>query len=303
VIGVGDADVDIFLAVDHVPGQDEKVLAVREEHHPGGMVGNFLCALGRLGTSCGFHGPVGDDEFGRMALEDFAANGVDTSGAVVKPGGRTYYCIVMLDESGEKALVVVPTDCSHLQPEEVSEAQIARARHLHTTGARPTTLKAVGLAKGYGLTVSVDLESLARVGHDALLLLLPQADVLFINRRGAESLAEGSSIERAAEWAIAHGSQVVCVTMGEAGSLVVSKTTSFRAQAFSVPVADTTGAGDCYAAGFVHGFLKGWPLEQTATFASAVGALAVARWGGHASAPTFEEARTFLAAREVILYE
>jgi ribokinase len=298
VIGVGDVGVDIFLGVDHVPGRDEKVLASREELHPGGMVANFLCALARLGTSCGFHGPLGADEYGRLVLEDLRSNGVDTQGAVVRPGGRTYYCVVLLDASGEKALVVVPTGCSHLAAEELSEELVSEAAHLHTTGTRPATLRAAQLAKKHRMTVSLDMESASGAQPAVIRELLPLIDILFVNEHGLRRLADGVTLEEMARNVLQLGAGTVCVTLGEKGSLAVTEGGVCRTEAYTVPVADSTGAGDCYAAAFVHGFLKGWPLARTMSFASAVGALAVTRWGGHAGAPTSEEALAFIARRD-----
>ncbi|HBY93139.1 MAG: carbohydrate kinase family protein [Ardenticatenaceae bacterium] len=297
VIGVGDADVDIYLDVDHIPGRDEKLLARRVDLCPGGMVANFLVALCRLGTTCGFHGPVGDDEFGRRVLDSLAANGVDISGAVVKPGGQTYFCTVMLDESGEKSLVVAPTDCLFPQPEDVDAEVIAQACHLHTTAAViPTASKAVRIAKQHGLTVSLDLEA-SNARHPDMPALLADVDVLFVNQGALRLLNNSGSPQEVAERLLEYGPSVVCVTMGAAGALVASADGSLQVAVFPVTVVDSTGAGDCFAAGCVHGFLKGWPLSATATFASAVGAISVTQRGGHTGTPTADEVRAFLASR------
>lgn len=304
VIGIGDASLDIYLEVDHVPGQREKIIAKSLAYYPGGMVANFSAALSRLGNSCGFHGPVGDDEFGRTTLADLAAKGVDTRYAIIRPGGRTYFGIVMLDGSGEKALVVVPTNCIQLEPDEVSEDWIAQARHLHTTGfAQATALRAVALAKKHGLTVSIDLEPAISAKRDELRSLLAQVDVLLVNRRAVRLLGDEDSICKNAELILTYGPKVVCVTMGEAGSLVVSDTEVFEAKAFPVPVVDSTGAGDCFAAGFVHGLIRGWSLRRIAMFASAVGALAVMHRGGRSGTPTSQEVVEFMVKRGISLPE
>jgi ribokinase len=302
VIGVGDADVDIYLDVDHVPGQDEKVLAHSLNFHPGGMVANFLVALSRLGTSCGFHGPVGDDDFGRMTLDDLAANQVDITGAVIKPGERTYFCIVMLDDSGEKSLVVAPTSCLFPQPNDVSEEHITQARHLHTTAAIvPTAIKASQLAKQHGLTVSMDIEPSAAQNVTGMPTLLASVDLVFVNQRAVKFLGKTDSPEEAAHNILTYGPKIVCVTMGQFGALAVQNETVIHTEAFPVTIVDSTGAGDCFAAGFVHGFLKNWPLSQTVTFASAVGALSVTRRGGHTNLPDSKSVVDFLSANGIEL--
>lgn len=295
VIGVGDLDIDIYLQLDHIPGQDEKVLAEKVELHPGGMVANFLACLQRLGTDSIFHGPVGNDEYGKLALADLESNGVDISGAIVKEGEKTYFCVVMLDGSGEKSLIVAPSGCLFPTPSDVSGDLIATATHLHTTAADgQTALKALTLAKQHGLTTSLDLESTMVRDKGVLLRLLTNVDLLFVNQHAATALMQSNDIETAAVDILSMGPAVVCVTMGADGSLVAIPGEAFFTRAFPVEVVDSTGAGDCFAAGFVHGFLQEWPLSKTARFASAVAAISIQYRGGHAGAPTQKEVESFL---------
>jgi sugar/nucleoside kinase (ribokinase family) len=68
---------------------------------------------------------------------------------------------------------------------------------------------------------------------------------------------------------------------------------------FTVPVVDTTGAGDSFDAGFVYGFLHGWPLVETLGLACACGALSTRAPGGTEAQPTLGEARELLHSRQV----
>jgi sugar/nucleoside kinase (ribokinase family) len=293
VLGVGDAAVDIYLEVDHIPGPDQKVMARNVDRHPGGMVANFLVAFRRLGLPCGFNGVVGDDELGRQTLDDLAANGVDLDAAIVRPGGTTYFCVILLDASREKALVVAPTDCLWPQPDDVSEAAVRRARHVHTTnGNIGTAIRATALAKRHGLSVSLDVEAAAET--DELRHLLGEVDLLFVGPEAARASTDVHDLEEATDQLLRMGPRVVCLTMGAAGSLVATSAGQVRAPAYAVPVVDSTGAGDCFAAAFVHGYLSRWPLDQAARFASAAGALAVTRTGGHGGAPTMDELTSFI---------
>lgn len=302
MIGVGDADVDIYLSVDHIPSPDEKVLARSLAFHPGGMVANFAVAVSRLGMSSGFHGPVGDDEFGRLAIQNLTHNGVNTCGVIVRPGERTYFCVVMLDASGEKALVIAPTPCLFPSPKDLSEELLADSHHLHTTATNVQTLeRALALARKHGLTTSVDLEATAAEETSSLWTLLPHVDILFVNRRALASLSSEASLQEGI-WALAsHGTRLVCVTLGGRGSLVADASGSIEVPAFPAKVVDSTGAGDCFAAAFVYGFLMQWPLEATAAFASGAGALAVQSYGGHGGAPTFPQLQAFLSGHGVAL--
>lgn len=300
VIGVGDADIDIYLDVDHIPARDEKMLAEGFSFHPGGMVANFLVALSHLGTKCGFHGTVGDDDFGHLSLKHMEDNGVDISGAIIKPDGKTYFCVVMLDDSGEKALIVAPTDAIFPKPEELSESEISSANHLHTTANfKPTVLKALRLAKLHGLTVSVDIERDQIDQYDDLKSLLSLIDLVFVNQLAAKRIAGQVSSAEAAQKILSYGPKVVSVTMGSAGSYVATNEITIEVEPYPVPVVDSTGAGDCYAAGFVHGYLQGWSTKKISRFASAVGALCVTNRGGRSKTPSTEDVYNFLKQRNV----
>ncbi len=216
VVGVGDADVDIYLDVPHIPGRDEKVAATEAVWYPGGMIANFLVALRRLGTPCCFHGPIGADAFGRVVQENFARQDVATDGLIVKSEGSTYYCVVLLDASGEKALVIAPTDCISPMPDDIDPAIIAPARHLHTAGIQlDAALRAARIAKQHNLTVSLDVEPSDPGDSAQLAALLALTDLLFVNH-GALAALTGSDLSPAAALPVllARGPRTVCVTAG-----------------------------------------------------------------------------------------
>ena len=301
VIGVGDIDVDIFLEVDRIPSRDEKILANSVNLYPGGMVANFIVALSRLGTPCGFHGPVGSDEYGEIAIKDLKDNKVDTSYLVVKEGKKTYFCVVMLDESGEKALIVAPTECLVLKEEDILTEAIKSAKHMHTTFHGSAQAKAIQIAHDSGLTISVDFEPDSVKNGSCLNDLLAKIDIAFINRNALKLMSRFDDLEKAAIDVKLRGPKVVCVTLGKKGALIVkdSKSEPIKINSFNVPVVDTTGAGDCFAAGFVHGFLSGWPIDFVGRFASATAAIKIMSIGGHTGAPNFSEVISFLIERNI----
>ena len=298
VVGVGDADVDIYLDVPHLPGRDEKVAATEAGWYPGGMVANFLVALRRLGTPCCFHGLIGADTFGRMVQANFADQDVATDGLIVKPEGSTYYCVVLLDSSGEKALVIAPTDCISPTPDDIDPAIIAPARHLHTAGSRlDTALRAARIAKRHHLTVSLDVENSDSGDSVQLAELLALTDLLFVNH-GALAALTGPDLSPAAALPVllVRGPRTVCVTAGARGAWVGTHDGTWHIPAFPVPVVDSTGAGDTFAAAFVYGYRAGWSPPTSARFAAAAAALAIGQRGGHHGAPSRDAVASFLAA-------
>lgn len=297
VLGVGDADIDIYLGVGHVPGRDEKVLGTLLGEFPGGVVANFCCAASNAGVCVGLASLVGNDAYGRQALAALANAGVDTSLVVVKPDGRTYFCVVLLDDSGEKALTVVATDCisprrEHLDPETFGEARLI---HLMAHDIALTTW-VTREAKSRGTLISLDIEP-TTVGSPAeMAALMASVDLAFPNAAGMQRLFPGDLLE-GARALLAMGPSVVVVTLGAEGCLVVSELETIRLPGIEVNVVDTTGAGDCFNGTFVAGYLQGWPLERCAHIANAAAAISVTGLGSRGALASLSEVERFLAER------
>lgn len=300
VLGLGDAGVDIVLHVPKLPQHDEKILATGVQRCAGGVIANVLCALSRLGTASAFVGCIGNDEFGALVRKGFDEFQVDMSRLIVKDGAETYFCVSMLDGTGEKALVIAPTSTIFPLPEDLTDDTIKGAELLHTTGLHTdATLKALELAQRSGVKVSLDLEpSTLRRAGDRVSDVLAGTDLLFVNAHAIRELfSDEVDFRQAALELMRRGPELVVVTRGAEGSLVVTPTGTVRTPAFDVTVRDTTGAGDCFNAAFIHGYLEGWPVERTALFAAAAAALSITVVGAQNGLPTRPEVDAFLAQR------
>jgi fructokinase len=80
-------------------------------------------------------------------------------------------------------------------------------------------------------------------------------------------------------WSATHGMKTICVTLGSKCCAVFADDRLVNYEGIKVKVVDTVGAGDAFAAAFLHGFELGWPMERTARFANAVGGLVASRAG------------------------
>ena len=107
IIGVGDTNVDVMIRVPHIASHDEKVRGQLLGNFPGGIIGNFCCAAAAFGAKAGAVCKVGMDGYGELAKSDLQRRGVDISHMVVDPACETYFCMVLLDDTGEKALTIV----------------------------------------------------------------------------------------------------------------------------------------------------------------------------------------------------
>jgi sugar/nucleoside kinase (ribokinase family) len=296
VIVVGDVGIDQFFVVPHIPVWDEGVLVDEWYEYSGGKGGNTAASLSRLGLGAGIITSAGDDHFGQVALDGLKSKGVDLGGVIVVPGGKTYYCIMMLDSSGEKAILVMRTDLIYPTPQMVLEKRdyLTSARHAHFIGIDPVKISAsMHLAKELGLSISVDLDA-AYQGLEASKTVIRQADIVLVNRQGAERFYPGKDIRYAAQEIGCMGPSLVVVTAGRQGAVGYDGSNIYETRAFDVKVIDTTGAGDVFSAGLVFGYLKGWKLDSSLKFASAAAALSTAAIGGQNALPTEAEVWNFV---------
>jgi ribokinase len=299
ILGVGDADVDLFLRTPRLPGRDDKVMGELLGEYPGGMIANVCYAAARMGARAALASLVGDDRYGAMALAGLRSAGVDVGPVVVKAGGRTYFCVVLLDDSGEKSLTVVATDCLSPERGEVDPDSFGEARLVHLmTGEFDFTRWAAREAKRRGALVSLDVEPTSWAEQPGrLAALLADVDLAFPNAAGLRQIA-GDDLLTSARSLLELGPGAVVVTLGARGCLVVTATEAIAIPGRRVPVVDTTGAGDCFIGVFVSGFLKGWDVRRCGDVATAAAALSVTRVGAQSGVPTLAEAEAFAAAGE-----
>ncbi len=285
VLGVGDVDMDMFLEVPTLAGRDEKVPARLLGEHPGGMIANVTCAASALGASTAMVGRVGDDAYGKAAIEGLREFGVDASPVRVIEGGRTFYCVIMLDSSGEKALTAVMTDCHWPLREDVEPDLFQESRVVHIGGDYLELSTWIAQeAQSRGALVSLDLEASTAVhGLAALDPLLAATDILFLNHAGQQLF--DSDPARAASAAHERGPSVVAVTRGARGALTSAAGSLVQVDAITGPVADTTGAGDCFIGAFLTRLLEGDDLGYATRFAACAASVSIRTIGSRTSLP------------------
>jgi ribokinase len=298
VLGIGDADVDLFVKVEHLPGHDEKVMGQYLGEYPGGMIANFCCAASRFGARTALATVVGEDRYGEMAIAGLQEYGVAIDEVRVRPGGRTYFCIVLLDGSGEKALTIVETDCLHPNADDIDVESCRRARLVHLMASKFDFATWIAReAKKRGALVSLDLEpSMIGPTPSSLSELLCNVDLAFPNEAALCRVSSGST-EESARLLLEMGPSVVVVTRGVRGCLITATSgEELQIPAFRVPVADTTGAGDCFIGAFVVGSLRGWDLLRCGRFAAAAAALSVTKVGSRSALPHISDVESYLAS-------
>jgi sugar/nucleoside kinase (ribokinase family) len=307
VLAVGDVNLDLlFTGLDRLPAAEQESLARGLEFLVGGQTGTVARALARLGLAVSFVGRVGDDDYGRLALRELSAAGVDCSGAVVDPALRTGVTVV-LSTGSERAYATFPGSAAEARRSDVTAERLAGADHLHVgsyylqAALRPELPGLFREARRRGLTTSLDpgWDPSGQWGKK-IREVLPHVDLFLPNQAEAAAITGEQSPERtlAALTALAAPGGTVVVKMGAAGCLAGNRTEAWRCPAFRVKVVDVTSAGDVFDAGFLFGFLSGWDLAAAARFAGACGAIAVERAGSGGIVTGGLQVREFLSSRQ-----
>jgi fructokinase len=262
----------------------------------GGAPLNFCTNTRRLGDQATLLSAVGDDVRGQLALDRMRQLGLATEGVRQVDDLPTGIATIFTTPEGEPAYEIprpaafdrVATDTAIF-----STAKAAGVDWLYFGTLLQTTMKierfTTELARHLQPSRALYDMNL-RIGHWSLPLvqrLSRLASVLKLNEDEAQTLFRLTQAEDAVFsledfcrlWASEYAIDTICVTLGPAGCLIYDRGDICRVPGFRVTVRDTVGSGDAFAAAFLHGYHRGWPMLRTARFANALGALVASRPG------------------------
>ena len=295
VVGIGSCGMDYFAIVPRLLGPEEKINAERTEVHAGGVTGNNLTQVARLGARAAWLGLIGDDESGRLITKAFDEDGLDLSGIKVIPGEQSTFTWIPVDAQGERCIYMFPNVNGKLTAEQVRRRfapHIVKAKHFHTEASQlPLAPVKEGMlvAREAGVRVIFDLDvapsyfAQAKLGTaEDLLGALRLVDVLKPCKAAAREITGETDYEKIAKKLLTLGPTVVAVTMGPEGSLVAGAGQMAHVPAFQVTVRDTTGAGDAFMGGLSYGLLQGWDHHRVGVFANACAAICCTKVGARA---------------------
>jgi sugar/nucleoside kinase (ribokinase family) len=295
VVGIGSCGIDYFAIVPRLLGPDQKINADRLEIHAGGVTGNNLTQVARLGAKAAWLGLIGDDESGRLIIKAFADDGLDLSGIETIRGAKSTFTWIPVDAEGERSIYMFPNINGKLSPDEVRTRfakHIKTAKHFHTEASQlplPPIKEGMQVAREAGVRVIFDLDvapsyfAQAKLGSaDDLLAALKMVDVLKPCKAAAREITGETDYEEIANKLLALGPKVVAVTMGAEGSLIASRGKMAHVPALHVDVVDSTGAGDAFMGGLSYGLLQNWEHRHVGLFANACAAICCTKVGARA---------------------
>ncbi|HXW16550.1 MAG TPA: carbohydrate kinase family protein [Terriglobia bacterium] len=304
VFCVGNAVADILARpVDQLAPSGMSQPLEDVELGPGGNSLNTAVALARLGVSVRIAAAIGNDRFGQFIRERVRAEGIDDTGLVTLPGAKTSTSIVLVETNGERRFLHLRGVSAFFSGRNLDWGQVEGSMIFHYASAfaiptfdEESLEPALKQARELGCLTSMNICWDVRGRWLKLIQpALAHTDFIFPNQEEGRQLTGESEPAVIARRLRELGVKTVIVKLGAAGCYVDSPQGSLTSPGFPFQPVDTTGAGDCFAAGFLAAICRGQSLTSAARQANAIGALATLGLGGADSAPTRAQLEDFLA--------
>ncbi|MGB0669867.1 MAG: adenosine kinase [Rhodospirillales bacterium] len=313
VLAIGNAIVDVlahaddaFLAAEDLPkGAMTLIDTARAEdlygkmgpgvEMSGGSAANTIAGLASLGGRGAFVGKVANDQLGRVFGHDIKALGIEFETAPLVGGAPTARCLILVTPDAQRTMNTFLGACTELGPDDIVEAQVAEAKITYLEGylwdpprAKEAFLKAASAAHAAGRLVALSLSDpfcVDRHRASFLELLEGHVDILCANEEEILSLYQVDDLAEATKRVRDH-CQIAAVTRGADGCIVVAGEEVHLLDAVApARLADTTGAGDAFAAGFLHGLTAGHDLKTAGRIGAIAASEIIAHMGARADRP------------------
>ena len=233
----------------------------------GGSAANTIAGLASLGGKGAFIGKVRDDQLGKVFHHDIEAIGVHFPTTPATDGASTARCLIHVTPDAERTMNTYLGACTELGPDDVDEDVVRASQVTYLEGylwdkedAKAAFVKAAELAHAAGREVSLSLSDpfcVDRHRDSFLELVENHVDVLFANEDEIQHLYQVDNFDDALQHVRGH-CKIAALTRGAKGSVVINGDDVHIVDCDPVDkVADTTGAGDAYAAGFLFGYTNG----------------------------------------------
>jgi len=282
---IGSNMMDLVTYVNRMPRPGETLEAPSFEMGHGGKGANQAVAAAKLGADVLMLTKVGDDGFADATIRNLAAVGVDTRHVTKVPGRSSGVAPIMVDPSGENAILIVKGANNDLLPADIDgAAEDLKGCNLILLQLEipvETVYAAIAFGKRHGVKTLLnpapalpDLDA-ERI-KDATFLVPNETELAILSGRPVETVEQ---IAEAARSLIARGVGTVIVTMGGRGALLVTPDTTRQIAPVSVTPVDTTGAGDAFIGSFARYYVAGDSLETALGKAARYAADSITRRG------------------------
>lgn len=294
IVVIGSSNTDMVVKVPHIPAPGETILGTGFMTISGGKGANQAVAAARAGADVTFIACVSDDSFGKQAVENYQADGIDTSCIKIQSGTHSGIALINVAEDGENSISVAPGANSYLFPEDIHgfEAAFDGAKVVLAQLEIPieTVEAAAEVAHAKGIPFILNPAPGTVIPES----LLSKVTIISPNETEAaiitsqKDFSEKDIPEMAGELFEKEGLTVI-LTLGSKG--VYLKTFDFEGiiPGYKVKAVDTTAAGDVFNGALAAALAGEMELNDAVDFAQRAAAISVTRMGAQPSAPTLDE--------------
>ncbi|MHA1819968.1 MAG: carbohydrate kinase family protein [Promethearchaeota archaeon] len=323
VVALGSADLDIIMEVADImrfetfEGEIVKKytaieysskINVKSVHYaPGGSASNIASDLATIGLKTRYLGILGKDINGDIVLKDMENRGVDCSFIERTDKDSTGISIILMTKWGkDRSILAYKGAVNLIDDQYVSEEMIRGCKILAWTSLTSESgvrgiKKAIEIARKYNIQVmACPSISIIKKQKEAAIELVKNSDYLSLNNEELAELTGESTTIKGIKKVLSWGIKKVAVTLGNRGSRLCDGEKLVESGVYNVEISDTTGAGDAFASGFIYGIIKGFDLETSARYASAMAAFEIKGLGVRIGLPAdTKELENFIAKEKL----
>lgn len=294
IVVIGSSNTDMVIKAPRIPRPGETILGGKFLMNPGGKGANQAVAAARMGAEVSFVTRVGNDIFGRQAIENFESEGIDISFVSVDNDNPSGVALIMVDDGGENCIAVAPGANNSVGSQDIA---------LAAQTIRDAAIVLVQLEIPLN-TVTLIAEVVSK-GNSRLILnpapaapltdeLLKQVYLLTPNESEAELLTGikvtgEASAAKAASIIKSKGVENVVITLGSSGAYLSGEGFEGLVPGYKVHALDTTAAGDTFNGALAVAISEGRTLPEAVAFANKVASISVTRMGAQSSVPYRKE--------------
>ena len=286
ILGIGNAIVDVICKVedqylinnqltkstmklvDEIEFQKLLSTLKIEETISGGSVANSIVGLSQLGNDVGFIGKVNADDLGQKYEEGLTKEKVQYFYNKKQETLPTGTCLILITPDAERTMVTFLGIAGKINQNDINEKAVQESEMIFLEGylwdeGEPKSAfdKAMSLSNTKAMSLS-DQFCVERHKSNFLDLVKNKLDITFANEQEIKSLINAKSFEDVIEFG-RKLEKLLVITRGEKGSVAIKNQEIVECQSKpNLKIVDLTGAGDLFAAGFLHGFINNISLKE-----------------------------------------
>jgi ribokinase len=294
ILIVGSSNTDMVIKTQNFPAPGETILGGRFLMNAGGKGANQAVAAARLGGMVTFVGKIGDDIFGKQAVQQLEDEGINVDFVVVDRENPSGVALITVDRKGENTIVVASGSNGTLSAADFDKAMAELNESefvlMQLEIPIPTVEHIARIAGLKKKKVILNPAPAAELSDE----LLKNLYIITPNETEAELLTgikvtDEKSALKAATVLHEKGVEIVIITMGSAGAFLLANGTSEIIKAPKVEAFDTTAAGDTFNGALAVALSEGKTIQESIAFANKAAAISVTRIGAQSSVPFRKE--------------